>query len=103
MIGWVVMGDNVTQGRLKRQAAYNHPAHKLAKQNLKDNPQLCRTCGLYPAVEIDHQPPVSSFPLGEWVGELVPSCRYCNRSHGARILPNKGKNQKRKTRQSVKW
>jgi hypothetical protein len=36
------------------------------------------------ATTLDHQPPLSSMPQGQWAGRLVPACHWCNTSRGNR-------------------
>ncbi len=36
------------------------------------------------ATTIDHHPPLSRFPPGQWQGQLRPACAWCNYSTGGR-------------------
>ena len=52
--------------------------YRVARAALLASHPLCAHCGERPAVEADHQPPLSAFAHPVlWQGVLVPSCKEC--------------------------
>jgi len=71
-------------------AGYDHRFRQERAALLADRP-VCVWCRGAVATQADHVPSLASFPPGEWVGQLVPSCGPCNASRGGKLRHQRNK------------
>lgn len=77
---------------------YATAEYQRARRELLENKPLCHWCHDKPATEADHIVPVQFG--GSWRDGLVPSCKSCNASRGAKQI-NKATRQRLNIRDSV--